>query len=58
MPTLRDLRHRLGRTSLGIRLAGLTAALAALVVCGAFAALSVQVRASTRRLLSDELSRN
>src|SRR4051812_4357246 len=58
MPALRDLRLRLRRTPLGIRLAVLTAALAALVVCGAFAALSIQVRASTRRLLADELSRN
>src|SRR3954468_3448280 len=58
MPALRDLRLRLRRTRLGIRLAILTAALAALVVCGAFAALSIQVRASTRQLLADELSRN
>ena len=58
MPALRDLRLRLRRTPLGIRLAVLTAALAALVVCSAFAALSIQVRASTHRLLADELSRN
>jgi hypothetical protein len=55
---LRDLRFRLRRTRLGIRLAVLTAALAALVVVGTFAALSVQVRTSTRQLLADELSRN
>ena len=58
MPALRDLRLRLRRTPLGIRLAVLTAALATLVVCSAFAALSIQVRASTRRLLAEELSRN
>ena len=57
-PALRDLRLRLRRTRLGIRLAVLTAALAALVVCGAFAALSIQVRESTRQLLADELSHN
>jgi signal transduction histidine kinase len=55
---LRDLRLRLRRTRLGIRLAVLTAALAAFVVCGTFAALNVKVRASTRQLLADELSRS
>jgi signal transduction histidine kinase len=55
---LRDLRLRLRRTRLGIRLAVLTAALAAFVVSGTFAALNVKVRASTRELLADELSRN
>ena len=55
---VRDLRLRLRRTRLGIRLAVLTAILAALVVTGTFAALNVKVRASTRQLLADELSRN
>ena len=55
---LRDLHLRLRRTRLGIRLAVLSAALAALVVCGTFAALSIQVRTSTRQLLADELSRS
>ena len=55
---LRDLRLRLRRTRLGIRLAVLTALLAAFVVSGTFAALNMKVRASTRQLLADELSRN
>ena len=58
IPALRELRLRLRRTRLGIRLAVFTAALTALVVSGTFVALSLQVRASTRQLLSDELSRN
>ena len=57
-PALRDIRLRLRRTRLGLRLAVLTAVLAALVVCGTFAALSIQVRTSTRQLLADELRQN
>jgi signal transduction histidine kinase/CheY-like chemotaxis protein len=57
-PTLRDLARRLRRTRLGVRLAVLSAVLAAAVVFGTFAALSVRVRASTRQLFADELSRN
>jgi signal transduction histidine kinase/ActR/RegA family two-component response regulator len=53
-----DLRRSLRRTRLAVRLAVLSAALAGFVVCGVFIALSVQVRASTRQLFSDELSRS
>jgi signal transduction histidine kinase len=55
---LRRLGLTLRRTRLGVRLAVLSALLAAAVVSGTFVALSVQVRTSTRRLLADELSRN
>jgi signal transduction histidine kinase/CheY-like chemotaxis protein len=55
---LADLRRTFRRTRLAVRLAVLTAALAGLVVCGTFVALSVQVRASTRQLISEELSRS
>jgi signal transduction histidine kinase/ActR/RegA family two-component response regulator len=48
----------LQRTGLGVRLAVLSAALAALVTFGTFAALSVQVRTSTREHFAEELSRN
>src|SRR2546423_599387 len=57
-PALRDLARRLRRTRLGVRLAVLSAVLAAAVIFGTFAALSVQVRSSTRQLFADELSRN
>jgi signal transduction histidine kinase/ActR/RegA family two-component response regulator len=50
--------RQLSRSRLSVRLAILSAALTALVTCGTFAALSAQVRNSTRQLLSDELARN
>ncbi|MDQ6633478.1 MAG: hypothetical protein M3Z10_01840, partial [Gemmatimonadota bacterium] len=56
--TMRDLVRRLQRTRLGVRLAVLSAVLAAAVIGGTFVALSVQVRRSTRQLFADELSRN
>ena len=52
------LLRRLQRTRLGVRLAVLSAVLAAAVIGGTFVALSVQVRRSTRQLFADELSRN
>ncbi|MEP6619344.1 MAG: ATP-binding protein [bacterium] len=46
------------RTPLSFRLAIFSAALAALVTCATFVALSMQVRTSTRTLFADELARN
>ncbi|MFL5608615.1 MAG: ATP-binding protein, partial [Gemmatimonadaceae bacterium] len=56
--TTRDLVRRFRRTRLGVRLAVLSAVLAAAVIGGTFVALSVQVRRSTRQLFADELSRS
>ncbi|HEY2064754.1 MAG TPA: ATP-binding protein [Gemmatimonadaceae bacterium] len=58
MRRLRALRRALGRTRLGARLAVLSAGLAAAVVCGTFAALSVQVRNTTRDLFAEAVARN
>jgi signal transduction histidine kinase/CheY-like chemotaxis protein len=52
------LRRAFHRTRLSVRLALLTALLAAGTVAASFTALSVQVRASTRQLFTDELARN
>ena len=46
------------RTALSVRLAVFSAALAALVIFGTFAALSIRIRSSTRRLFAEELTRN
>lgn len=46
------------RTRLSIRLAIFSAALAAVVTCATFVALSVQARTSTRNLFAEELARN
>jgi signal transduction histidine kinase len=58
MGRLHALRRALGRTRLTARLAVLSAALAAAVVCGTFAALSVQVRNTTRELFAEAVARN
>ncbi len=55
---LGTLRGRLRRSSLGIKLAVLGAAVIATVIAAAFLALGVQIRGATRGLLVDELSRN
>jgi signal transduction histidine kinase len=46
------------RTGLKVRLAVLSAALAALVTIVTFVALSIKVRSSTEKLIADELNRN
>ena len=55
---LSALRRAFRRTRLSVRLAVLTALLAAATIVASFTALSVQVRASTRQLFTDELAGN
>jgi signal transduction histidine kinase/ActR/RegA family two-component response regulator len=55
---LRGLAVRMRRTSLTVRLTALGALVTAAVVFVAFLALSVEARASARRLFADELSRH
>ena len=57
-PLARGVSRSLRRTGLSVRLAVLSAALAALVTCVTFVALSLQVRSSTEKLIADELNRN
>ena len=52
-----DMMRLLRQTPLGVRLAVLSALLAAAVVAASFVALSVQVRATTRTMFADELRR-
>ena len=52
------LVRRVQRTTLSVRLAVLSAALAAFVIFATFAALSVQIRNSTRELFAAELARS
>ena len=52
------LARRAQRAPLGAKLGVLSALLTALVVVGAFLVLSVHIRANTKRLLEQELSRN
>jgi signal transduction histidine kinase/ActR/RegA family two-component response regulator len=53
-----SVRARARRSSLGVKLAALGAAVTAAVVIGAFWALSVEIRTSTRELLASQLARN
>ena len=55
---LRDLAVRIRRTSLAVKITAVGALVTAAVVLVAFGALSVETRASARRVYADELSRH
>jgi signal transduction histidine kinase/ActR/RegA family two-component response regulator len=57
-PVASSLRARARRSSLGVKLGALGAVVTAAVVIGAFWALSVEIRTSTRDLLASQLARN
>ena len=58
MSIFATIRRRARRSSLSLKLAVFGAAVTATIVCVAFWALSVEVRANTRRSLTGELTRN